>query len=125
MQKDIDFKLRKFSTSRNVILKQDESALIQIFEHIMLTRKGERPFDSNFGTSIEDFKGMPVNMVDAIIIRNMIINAVNNYLNDVEISEDNVNIEIDMKSGIYNVDVNYYDKENIEQNINFEFLWRT
>ena len=124
MQKDIDFKLRKLQSTKNVVLKEDEDALAQIFEHMFCTRKGERPFNKNFGSDLPDFIGKQVSIIDAFSIRTIVVNGINNWLPNVNIDEGNVRIVVKPSQGAYEVEVRYYDDDNQEQQISFDFLWR-
>lgn len=49
---DIDFGFRSNPITGDVSLKRDDQAVKQSVLNILLTKKGERPFDPNFGSRI-------------------------------------------------------------------------
>lgn len=49
---DVDFAFRANPITGDVSLKRDDQAIKQSVLNILLTNKGERPFDPNFGSNI-------------------------------------------------------------------------
>ena len=49
---DVDFSFRANPVTGDIALKRDDRAIKQSVLNILLTKRGERPFDPNFGTNI-------------------------------------------------------------------------
>lgn len=49
---DVDFSFRPNPVTGDIALKKDDRAIKQSVLNILLTKRGEKPFDPNFGTNI-------------------------------------------------------------------------
>lgn len=121
--RDIDFSLRRLSTG-DINVKTDSAAVAQYLESLLLTQKGEKLFNRNFGTDIVDFLYEPANMLSAMSIKDKIYNAIKNYLTGVIIQPSDIKIVIDTKISAYEIYISY--KENEEQEkINISLTLKT
>lgn len=111
---DIDLNLKKLSTGA-VATKQGAEAVSQIIENLLLTRKGEKPFNSTYGTNIPDYLEEPVSVLNALSIRDEIYNVISNFFKWIVIDKNDIIITINNRYNFYKVDISYSENTTEQQ----------
>ena len=94
---DLDFKLNRFE--RNDLQKlEDTSAINQSIKNILLTNKGEVPFEPLFGSKINGLLFEPMSPVTDIMLKNEIKFALKNFEPRIRINSINIDKDYDNKS---------------------------
>lgn len=76
---DLDFAFRKNPITNDVSLKKDVEAVKQSVLNILLTNRGEKPFQSAFGSNIQSYLFENVDSVTISLIEEDIIFALSNF----------------------------------------------
>lgn len=84
---DLDFSLRINPNTGDVGLKKDVAAVKQSVINILMTRKGERPFNHYLGGDIHSYLFEHFDNVIGKSIENRIINTLNNFEPRVEVKQ--------------------------------------
>jgi phage baseplate assembly protein W len=84
---DIDLKFRIIPNSGDIALKKDVLAVKQSVVNILLTNRGEKVFDQDFGASLRDYLFEHFDSITVAAIKSRITTAILNYEPRVEIIE--------------------------------------
>tara|TARA_R110002012_G_scaffold204050_2_gene373625 strand:- start:2731 stop:3153 length:423 start_codon:yes stop_codon:yes gene_type:complete len=77
---DIDVDLAKNPYTGDVSIKNDLHAIRQSVQNIIMTRKGERPFEPSFGGEIDDFLfELPGSFLTTITLKTRMENVINRF----------------------------------------------
>ena len=76
---DFDFPFKKHPTTGDVPIKRDVEAVKQSVRNILLTRRGEKFFDPDFGGSLTEFLFENFDPIVEIEMEERIINTLRNY----------------------------------------------
>jgi phage baseplate assembly protein W len=101
---DFDFSLEK-ETTADIKIVEDEESINQSVKNILLTKKGEVPFNPLFGSNIQQLLFEKMDLVTETLLKNEIEIAIENFEPRVEIN--NITIEPDYDSLTYYVDIDY------------------
>ena len=112
--RDIDFSLRRLS-SGDINVKTNENAVAQMLEVLLLTQKGERVFDKDFGTDIVDYLYESANILNAMTIKDKIYTAIKNYMTNVIIEENDISMIVNTKTNAYEIYISYSENEEQEK----------
>jgi phage baseplate assembly protein W len=82
---DIDLKFRVIPNSGDIALKKDILAVKQSVINILMTNRGEKVFDPDFGGSLRDYLFENYDSITAAAIRSRITTSLLNYEPRVEI----------------------------------------
>jgi phage baseplate assembly protein W len=82
---DIDFTFTRKPVTNDVALSFDEMAVIRSVRNLLLTNNFERPFNPEIGSNINALLFEPISEQTIPLIRNSIINAVEQYLPEIAI----------------------------------------
>ena len=88
---DFDFVFQKHPTTRDVPIKRDVEAVKQSVRNILLTRRGEKFFDPDFGGSLTEFLFENFDPIVKAEMEMRIINTLRNYEPRVKV----LNVEIE------------------------------
>jgi len=116
---DIDFGFRANPNTGDIALKRDEQAIKQSVVNILLTNKGERPFDPDFGSNItnqlfENFDPIVKQLIDEDIR-----GALRNYEPRVRVLNVDVNAQPDRNSIDISVEFQIRSPEQTVTTVNF------
>jgi len=116
---DIDFALRANPVTGDVALKREDQAVKQSVLNILLTKRGERPFDPLFGTNItaqlfENFDPIVETLLD-----DQIRTSLKNYEPRVEVLSVNVNSSPDRNALDVSVSVEIQSPERPTTTVDF------
>jgi phage baseplate assembly protein W len=88
---DFDFVFKKHPVTKDVPIKRDVEAVKQSVRNILLTRRGEKFFDPDFGGSLTEFLFENFDPIVEAEMNQRIINTLRNYEPRVKV----LNIEIE------------------------------
>lgn len=94
---DLDLGFKKNPNTNDLARKFDAAAVKQSIRNIILTRKGEKPFDPNFGSNVSNFLFEQFDSVTRLALVAAVENSIQNYEPRVE---------------LLSVEVNSYDERN-------------
>ena len=102
--KDINITFKKHPVTNDLVVSRDASAIKQAIVNLLLTNKGERPFNYNYGSDIRSYLFEPLDFGTAQAIQSNIEYSITTFEPRIEI------IEIDV---IPNFDDNGFDVEMV------------
>lgn len=120
--KDFDISFKRISSTGGIGIKDEKEAITQAIRHVLLTRKGEKLFDPNFGGSLGDYTDGSVSKLDSLSIRDDIYYALINDMKDIIIIEkDDITVVANKKMKKYDITIQYrrVDAEKSSQEISF------
>ena len=103
--KDLSVTFKKHPVSDDLVTVKDKAAIVQAITALLLTRKGERPFQPQLGCGIQNVLFEPLDYASGAIIRSEIIEVLNKY--EPRISVVSVVCIPDYNDNGYNVELNY------------------
>jgi len=77
--KDLSVTFKKHPVSDDLVTVKDKAAIVQAITALLLTRKGERPFQPQLGCDIQNVLFEPLDYGSAGIIRSEIKDVLNRY----------------------------------------------
>ena len=100
--KDLSVTFKKHPVSNDLVTVKDKAAIVQSITALLLTRKGERPFQPQLGCGIQNVLFEPLDYASAAIIKTEITDVLNRYeprisVNDVLCTPDYMNNGYDVE----------------------------
>lgn len=99
--KDLNITFKPHPVTGDLIVKKDEAAIKQAVANLLMTNKGERPFQSNLGSSIRKSLFEPLDSATAAKIGTAIENCLLAYEPRIKIRS--LELDIDFDSNGYEV----------------------
>ena len=103
--KDLSVTFKKHPVSDDLVTVKDKAAIVQAITALLLTRKGERPFQPQLGCGIQNVLFEPLDYGSAGIIRSEIKDVLNRY--EPRISVDSIRCTPDQLNNGYEVEMSY------------------
>jgi len=103
--KDLSVTFKKHPVTDDLVQVKDKAAIVQAIQGILLTRKGERPFQPEFGCDVQNMLFEPLDYASAGTIKQEIREAINRYERRVSVTL--IECEPDFDNNGYNVEVEY------------------
>ena len=103
--KDLSVTFKKHPVSDDLVTVKDKAAIVQAITALLLTRKGERPFQPQLGCGIQNALFEPLDYGSAGIIKSEIREVLNRYEPRIEI--DNIFCIADELNNGYEVELSY------------------
>ena len=103
--KDLSVTFKKHPVTDDLVQVKDKAAIVQAIQGILLTRKGERPFQPELGCDIQNMLFEPLDYASAGTIKQEIREAINRYERRVSVTQ--IICEPDFDNNGYNVEVQY------------------
>ena len=103
--KDLSVTFKKHPVTDDLVQVKDKAAIVQAIQGILLTRKGERPFQPEFGCDVQNMLFEPLDYASAGTIKQEIREAINRYERRVSVTQ--IECEPDFDNNGYNVEVEY------------------
>ena len=103
--KDLSVTFKKHPVTDDLVQVKDKAAIVQAITGLLLTRKGERPFQPELGCDIQDLLFEPLDFASAGNIKQEIRETINRY--EPRISVDEILCEPDFDNNGYNVELQY------------------
>ena len=103
--KDLSITFKKHPVSDDLVTVKDKAAIVQSITALLLTRKGERPFQPELGCDIQNILFEPLDYGSAGILRSEIADVLNRYEPRIRVNTINC-LPDDMNNG-YEVELSY------------------
>ena len=103
--KDLSITFKKHPVSDDLVTVKDKAAIVQSITALLLTRKGERPFQPELGCDIQNILFEPLDYGSAGILRSEIADVLNRY--EPRIRVNTINCIPDEMSNGYEVELQY------------------
>ncbi len=122
--KDLNVTFKPHPVTGDLIVKKDDAAIKQAVVNLLMTNKGERPFQPQLGSSIREQLFEPLDTMTAAIIGESIKNCLTNYEPRIRILE--LDLDLDFEENGYTVNLEFVivGREDKPSSIEF-FLERT
>ena len=103
--KDINITFKKHPVTNDVVVSKDASAIKQAIVNLLLTNKGERPFNPDYGSDIRSYLFEPLDFATA----GQIDLSIRNTITEFEPRIDVISLETfpNYDSNAFNVDMKY------------------
>ena len=122
--KDLSVTFKKHPVTDDLVSVKDKAAIVQSISNLLLTRKGERPFQPDLGCGIQNALFEPLDYASAGLIRSEVFEVLQKY--EPRIIVENINCIPDELNNGYSVEMFYriIGRDDIPVAVEF-FLERT
>ena len=103
--KDLSVTFKKHPVTNDLVAVKDKAAIVQAITGILLTRKGERPFQPELGCDIQNLLFEPLDYASAGSIKQEIKETIDRYEPRVSVTE--IVCQPDFDNNGYNVQLQY------------------
>ena len=103
--KDLSVTFKKHPVTDDLVQVKDKAAIVQAITGLLLTRKGERPFQPELGCDVQDLLFEPLDYASAGIIKREITETIERY--EPRISIDDILCQPDFDNNGYDVELQY------------------
>ena len=118
--KDFNFNFKPHPVTEDLQVVKDGADIKQSIKSLLLTRRGERLFNSDLGTSLSDLLFEPLDYGTASLIRDEIYEVIGTYESRIDIIELNVDINADDNG--YDIQLEYVIRGRSDLQNNIEFF---
>jgi uncharacterized protein len=118
--KDFNLNFKPHPVTEDLQVVKDSADIKQSIKSLLLTRKGERLFNSNLGTGLSDLLFEPLDFGTAALIRDEIFEVIRTYESRIDIRELNVDINFDDNG--YDIALEYVIRGRDDLQTNIEFF---
>ena len=117
--KDLSVTFKKHPVTDDLVQVKDKAAIVQARQSILLTRKGERPFQPEFGCDVQDMLFEPLDYASAGTIKQEIRETIDRYEPRVTVTR--IECTPDFDNNGYNVEMLYtiVGREDVPVGIEF------
>jgi phage baseplate assembly protein W len=77
--KDLSVTFKKHPVTDDLVTVKDKAAIVQSITDLLLTKKGERPFQPNLGCNIQNVLFEPLDYASGAVIRSEILEVLERY----------------------------------------------
>jgi uncharacterized protein len=77
--KDLSVTFKKHPVTNDLVTVKDKAAIVQSITALLLTKKGERPFQPNLGCDIQNVLFEPLDYASGAVIRSEILEVLERY----------------------------------------------
>jgi len=102
---DFDLSFRQNPLTDDLAIRSDEEAIKQSLKNILLTQRGEKPFQPDFGAGLDSLLFEQLNRITKSVAENKILAAIENEEPRVRIT--NINIDSNYDRGELSVKIFY------------------
>ena len=103
--KDLSVTFKKHPVTDDLVQVKDKAAIVQAIQGILLTRKGERPFQPELGCDIQNMLFEPLDYASAGTIKQEIRETIDRYEPRVTVTR--IECTPDFDNNGYNVEMQY------------------
>ena len=118
--KDFNITFKPHPVTEDLMVVKDTADVKQSIRNLLMTRKGERLFNTRIGTSLSDLLFEPVDYGTASVIRDEIYVVLNNYEKRIRILE--LEVDIDLDEAGYDIRLSYEFVGRPDLPVNVEFF---
>ena len=77
--KDININFKKHPVTGDLVVSKDASAIKQAIVNLLLTNKGERPFNPDYGSDIREYLFEPLDYATSIALKTKIAGVIEKF----------------------------------------------
>ena len=103
--KDLSVTFKKHPVTDDLVQVKDKAAIVQAIQGILLTRKGERPFQPELGCDVQNMLFEPLDYASAGTIKQEIRETIDRYEPRINVTQLVCNPDFDNNG--YNVEMQY------------------
>ena len=103
--KDLSITFKKHPVTDDLVTVKDKSAVAQSIKGLLLTRRGERPFQPDLGSGLQDLLFEPMDYGSAALIKQEISQCISRYEPRIRVQRIYCNVDFDNNG--YNVEMQY------------------
>ena len=103
--KDLSITFKKHPVTDDLVTVKDKSAIAQSITNLLMTRRGERPFQPTLGSGLQDMLFEPLDYGSAAMIKQEIGKCIVKYEPRVRVQKIYCNVDFDNNG--YNVELQY------------------
>jgi phage baseplate assembly protein W len=103
--KDLSITFDKNPVTDDLIVTKDYSAIKQSIQNLLLTIPGERFFNPNIGSRINNVLFEPLDFIGSNLVKSEIEYTINAF--EPRVKLENVEVEIDYDNNGYNIEIEY------------------
>ncbi len=118
--KDFNLNFKPHPVTEDLQVVKDSADIKQSIKSLLLTRRGERLFNSDLGTGLSDLLFEPLDFGTASIIRDEIFNVIDNYESRIEIRA--LNVDTNFEDNGYDIELEYVIRGRSDLQNNIEFF---
>lgn len=118
--KDLSVTFKKHPVTDDLVTVKDKAAIVQAITALLLTRKGERPFQPDLGCGIQNALFEPLDYATSGLIRSEIAEVLIKY--EPRIRIDTIVVRPDDQNNGYSVELSYIIVGRDDAPINVEFF---
>ena len=118
--KDLSVTFKKHPVTDDLVVVKDKAAIVQAIRNLLLTQKGERPFQPDLGSNIYRTLFEPLDYVSSALIKQAIFETLGNY--EPRIRVDSVLVNPDFENNGYQVEISYTIVGRDDQPVNVDFF---
>lgn len=117
--KDLSVTFKKHPVSDDLVVVKDKAAIVQSIRNLLLTNKGERPFQPQLGSDIYRLLFEPLDYGTAALIKNAVAECISNY--EPRVIVDTVIVSPDYDNNGFEVELSYLivGREDVPVNVEF------
>ena len=117
--KDLSVTFKKHPVTDDLVQVKDKAAIVQAIQGLLLTRKGERPFQPELGCDVQNMLFEPLDYASAGSIKQEIRETINRYEPRVTVTR--IECTPDFDNNGYNVEMQYtiIGREDVPVGIEF------
>ena len=118
--KDLSVTFKKHPVNDDFVVVKDKAAIAQSIKNLLLTQKGERPFQPRLGCDIAKMLFEPLDYGSAAVLRNEIADTLKTY--EPRISIDSILCTPDSSENGYDVELSYTIVGREDRPVTVEFF---
>ena len=118
--KDFNLNFKPHPVTEDLQVVKDSADIKQSIKSLLLTRKGERLFNSDLGTGLSDLLFEPLDFGTAAVIRDEIFSVISSYESRVEIIA--LNVDTNFEDNGYDIELEYVIRGRSDLQNNIEFF---
>jgi len=103
--KDLSVTFKKHPVTSDLVTVKDKAAIVQAITALLLTKRGERPFQPNLGCNVQNILFEPMDFAAAALIKKEITDTLRRYEPRMSIS--NIVCEPDFNNNGYEVELEF------------------
>ena len=101
--KDLSITFKKHPVSDDLVVVKDKAAIVQAITALLLTNKGERPFQPDLGCDIRRSLFEPLDYATGGLIRSQVLDVLGKYEPRIEV--DDIRVSPDEQNNGYDVEL--------------------